>query len=67
MYTATVTHRRWLCPVKFALEATVASELGVLCLSYVAIDTVEVAWSKVRECRGARPIEAVCNGDAIFP
>jgi hypothetical protein len=29
VYAATVTHRRWLWPVKFVLEGTVASEGGI--------------------------------------
>jgi hypothetical protein len=35
MYAATVTHRRLLWPVKFALEGTVRSEVGILGLPHI--------------------------------
>jgi hypothetical protein len=38
---AVVTHRRWLRPVKFTVEGTVASEVGI-------------AWSEVRGPRGPK-------------
>jgi hypothetical protein len=37
MYAATVTHRLWLWPVKFPLEGTVASEVGIPGLSHIPI------------------------------
>jgi hypothetical protein len=40
MYAVTMTHRRWLRPVKFAVEAfegTVASEVGTPGFSHIAI------------------------------
>jgi hypothetical protein len=33
-----VIHRRWLWPVKFALEGTVASQVGTPGLSHIPID-----------------------------
>jgi hypothetical protein len=36
-YAATATQRRWLWPVKFALEGTVASEVGIPGLSRTPI------------------------------
>lgn len=32
---ATVSHRRWLRHVRFALEGLVASEVGIPCLSHI--------------------------------
>jgi hypothetical protein len=37
MHAATVTHRRWLRPVKFALEGTVTSKVGIPGLSHMPI------------------------------
>jgi hypothetical protein len=37
MHAATVNHLRWLWPVKFALEGTVASEVGIPGLSHIPI------------------------------
>jgi hypothetical protein len=34
MYATTVTHLRWLRPVKFTLEGIVAAEVGVPVLSH---------------------------------
>jgi hypothetical protein len=35
MYAATLAHRRWLWPLKFALEGTAASEVGIPGLSHI--------------------------------
>jgi hypothetical protein len=37
MHAATVTHRRWLRPVKFVLEGTVTLKVGVPGLSHIPI------------------------------
>jgi hypothetical protein len=48
MYAATVTHRLWLWPVKFALatlERTVASEVGIPDLSHISVGRSRVEQS----------------------
>jgi hypothetical protein len=38
MYSAPVTHRRWLWPVKFAFDGTVVSEIGIPDLTHIHVD-----------------------------
>jgi hypothetical protein len=38
MYSAPVTHRHWLWSVKFALEGTVASEVGIRDVTHIPVD-----------------------------
>jgi hypothetical protein len=46
-YAATVTHRSWLWPVKFGLEApegTVTSQVGIPGLSHISIGRSRMEW-----------------------
>jgi hypothetical protein len=44
MYTATLTHRRWLRSVKFTLEGTVTSEVRIPVLSHIPIGRGRAEW-----------------------
>jgi hypothetical protein len=42
MYASNVTHRRWLRPVKFALEGTVKSEVDMPGISHIPIGIINM-------------------------
>jgi hypothetical protein len=64
MHITTVTHQ-WQWPMKFALEGTVASEVGILGLSHIAISRSCIDCGPGQALGPAHPLQVFCTYDAI--